>query len=83
MRRQLIVTLIFPIISLCVLGTASYAWYSNNTVTQASGISLSVVFPIYIVAIHAQRVGAALFNYIPLVVVASPQAESVMRRNSR
>jgi hypothetical protein len=42
-----------------------------------------VVFPIYIVAIHAQRVGAALFNYIPLVVVASPQAESVMRRNSR
>jgi hypothetical protein len=49
-RKQLTVTLVFLLVSLCVLGTASYAWYSNNKITTASGMSLSVVFPIYIVA---------------------------------
>ncbi len=50
MKKQLIVTLSFLIVSLSVLGVASYAWYSNNTVVSASGMSVSVVMPINIMA---------------------------------
>lgn len=50
MRKQIITTLIFLIISLSVLGMASYAWFSNNTVVAASGMTVSVELPINIMA---------------------------------
>ncbi len=50
MKKQLIVTLSFLIVSVSVLGVASYAWYSNNTVVSASGMNVSVVMPINIMA---------------------------------
>jgi hypothetical protein len=50
MKKQLIVTLAFLIVSVSVLGMASYAWYSNNTVAKATGMAVSVVMPINVMA---------------------------------
>lgn len=50
MKKQLIVSLIFLIISVSVLGVASYAWYSNNIVVGASGMAVSVIMPINVMA---------------------------------
>jgi hypothetical protein len=50
MKKQLIVSLIFLLISVSVLGVASYAWYSNNVVAGASGMAVSVIMPINVMA---------------------------------
>ncbi|MDD4125073.1 MAG: hypothetical protein PHW77_05035 [Eubacteriales bacterium] len=50
MKKQLILTVIFLLISISVLGVASYAWFSANDKVTASGMQVSVDVPINVMA---------------------------------
>ena len=50
MRKQLLSTIIFLLLSVLVLGMASYAWVANNARSTAGGMSVSVDMPINIMA---------------------------------
>lgn len=50
MRKQVVVTLLFLIVSLSVLGMASFAWFSSNRAVTAGGMTISVQMPINIMA---------------------------------
>ncbi len=76
MKKQLIITLAFLVVSVLVLTTATYAWYTNNTSVTADSMTVSFDVPVNIMAsLNAPKVVTSVEGFTNSFTFGSKEVE--------